>query len=208
MGRIGLILAVALMAAPVCGEDATVGAWRRADAETRAFALRLARRAFDTYISSREVIAAPKRLPPLLQRRAAVFVSAMVRGAPRCCMGTLRPTEPTAAAEIISSACAAGGGDRRFPPIRGSERRGLVLIVSVVGSPQAIAPERLRELDPARDGLAVSCRGRVGVTLSGEARDVETMIRWARIRAGADPREPVECSQLDVVRLVEDRKGL
>jgi AMMECR1 domain-containing protein len=197
-----------LAAAPALGEDATVAAWRSADGETRAFALQLARRSFDTYVSTREVVPVPAKLPPLLQRRAAVFVSAMVHGAPRCCMGTLRPTEPSAAAEIISAACAAAGRDRRFPPILKSERRRLVLIVSIVGSPRAIAPGRLGDLDPARDGLAVTFAGRVGVTLSGEAHDVETMAKWARVRAGARERQPVEYSRLDVVRLIEGRKGL
>lgn len=51
--------------------------------------------------------AASQVLPPLVQKRGAVFVSATVYGAPRRCMGTLAPREPDLVREIIANACAA-----------------------------------------------------------------------------------------------------
>ena len=99
----------------------------------------LARRAFDAYAQRREVIDPPHPLPALLRRPAAVFVSAMrPDGSPRCCMGSLYPTQPDAAEEIIASAVAAAGHDRRFPPLRPAELSCLTLIVSFVSRPRPI----------------------------------------------------------------------
>ncbi len=79
---------------------------RWADPATQTQILALARRAFDAYALRREVIDPPLILPDLLRERFAVFVSAQRSGAPRCCMGTLYPTQPDAAEEIIASAVA------------------------------------------------------------------------------------------------------
>jgi len=169
--------------------------------------LALGRRAFDAYVTKRDVIDPPAGLPDLFHRRAAVFVSAMRNGAPRCCMGTLYPTEPDAAHEIVASAITAAGRDRRFKPIKGDELKGLTLIVSIVGSPQPITAEEAGHLDPTRSGLAVRYGYRYGVVLSCETTRNDRMISWARIRAGAPPTGRVEFFRLQDVRFVEDRRG-
>jgi AMMECR1 domain-containing protein len=199
------MLAVGSLAMAVRADDLAVDRWRRADARTQALVLSLARRAFDAYALRREVMDPPRTLPPLLRERAAVFVSAMRRGAPRCCMGTLYPAEANAAREVITNAVAAAGRDRRFPPVKPEELRGLILIVSIVGRPRPIAASELEHLDPARDGLAVKSGDKWGVTLSGETNHVERMVKWARIRAGASEHDPVELFRLEVVRFVEKR---
>src|SRR5206468_1893807 len=129
--------------------------WRHLDARTQAQILSLARRAFDTYITQRRVISPPASVLPPLDQRIGAFVSAMRNGAPRCCMGTIYPTQPNAALEIIENAIAAAGRDRRFAPIRPKEARNLILIVSVVGKPIPITQTELARLDPTRDGLLV-----------------------------------------------------
>jgi hypothetical protein len=186
-------------------EDVSVARWRGADAATQSAVLALARRAFDAYATRREVIDPPASLPPLLRTRAGVFVSAMRHGAPRCCMGTLYPMEASAAQEIVASAVAAAGRDRRFPPVRPGELRGLTLIVSIVGKPRPITPEAVAALDPVRDGLAVRAGSGYGVVLSGETTQVARMVQWGRIRAGAGPNDPVELFRLDVVRFLEKK---
>lgn len=177
--------------------------WRSTTPEVRRFTLRLARRAFDTFALTRRRIPAPRGLPPLLATRAAVFVSTMRFGAPRCCMGTIQPTEPTAAEEIISLACAAAANDLRFKPLKPAELKGVTLIVSMVGAPTSISEADALRLDPVSEGLVARAGEGVGVTLSGETTDPATMVRWARIRARARPRQRVQYSRLDVVRWKE-----
>ena len=180
-----------------------VDAWRAASPQDGAVALKLARRAFDTYSRSRDVIDPPASLPKLFRQRVGVFVSTMIHGAPRTCMGTLYPTEPDAAREIINSAVLSAGRDRRFPMVKPAELKGLTLIVSIVGQPHPMADADLASMDPARDGLAVRCGDRYGVVLNGETTLVDRMVKWGRIRAGAGPASSVEYFKLDVVRFME-----
>src|SRR5258708_30791681 len=112
---------LALCLAPPAAPSDDLKGWRDADPSVRKAVLSLARRAFDAYVARREVIEPPRGLPPILGERAAIFVSSMRDGAPRCCMGTLYPVEATAAEEIISSAVSAAGRDRRFKPIKLTE---------------------------------------------------------------------------------------
>jgi AMMECR1 domain-containing protein len=150
------------------------------------------------------VIDPPDSLPPLLRRRAAVFVSAMRNGAPRACMGTLYPAEPDAAHEIIASAVAAAGRDHRFPPVKPSELSGLTLIVSIVEPPHPIAEAEIASLDPTREGLAARYNGRFGVVLSRETTRTDRMTAWARTRAGAPAGRRVGYFRLRDVRFVEN----
>ncbi|HZT41991.1 MAG TPA: AMMECR1 domain-containing protein [Chthonomonadaceae bacterium] len=186
-------------------DDLSLDAWRNPDRQTVQQILALARGAFDGYILRREAPPLPTSLPPLLRQRVGVFVSAMRHGAPRCCMGTLYPTEPDAAHEILAAAMAAAGHDRRFPPIRPGERKGLILIVSIVGRPRPISPGALSTLDPTREGLVVKTGGRYGVVLSGETDRLDRMLAWGRIRAGAHPGDSVALFRIDVVRFVESQ---
>lgn len=166
-----LSIACAALAAarvPARAQSPAFDVWRQADASTRRAALSLARRAFDAYALRRETIAPPAGLPPCFAGRATVFVSAMQGGAPRCCMGTLYPTQPTVADEIIASAAAAAGRDHRFAPIKPGELGRLRLIVSLLSPPRPLGLGQLSALDPTRDGLVVQNGDRSGVVLSGD----------------------------------------
>lgn len=170
----------------------------------RQAALTLARQAFDAYALRREVLEPPHPLPALFRQPAAVFVSAMrLDGSPRCCMGSLYPTQPNAAEEIIAGAVAAAGHDRRFPPLRPSELPHLVLIVSFVDRPQPITAAEAARLDPVTEGLAVQNAGRWGVVLSGETSRRENLMLWGRIRAGAGPNTPVQYFRIHAIRMKE-----
>lgn len=184
-------------------DESDIERWRSADTETERFALDLARRAFDTYATRREVIEPPASLPPLFRQRIGVFVSAMRNKAPRCCMGTVYPTEANAARELIANAVAAAGRDRRFPPIKPAELKSLTLIVSIVAQPRPLRASEVKSLDPTRDGLMVKAGDRTGVVLSRETTQVERMISWGRIRAGVKPSASVEYFRLTDVRFVE-----
>jgi AMMECR1 domain-containing protein len=165
--------------------------------------LTLARRAFDAYATERRVIEPPSPLPAFLRQRRGVFISTMRGGAPRTCMGTLYPTQPNLAQEIIENAAASAGRDRRFSPVRPQELPQLTLIVSLVGPPRPISEAEARTLDPARDGLAVRCGDRYGVVLSGETPHREKMLAWGRIRAGAEPGAAVHWFRIDDTRFME-----
>ncbi len=199
-------LTIILVTISLATADVSLDRWRNADAQTQRAILSLARRAFDAYATRREVIDPDRSgLPPLMKQRAGVFVSAMRNGAPRCCMGTIYPTESNAAKEIISNAVAAAGRDKRFPPVKPDELKHLILIVSIVGKPHPITADELSSLDPTRDGLMVKSGDKYGVVLSGETNQVERMVQWGRIRAGVSETAIVELFRLDVVRFVEGK---
>lgn len=183
--------------------SANDGAW--ADPAVQQSVLALARRAFDTYVRSRTVIAPPSPLPAYLRGRSGVFISTMQHGAPRTCMGTLYPTQPDLAEEIIENAVASAGRDRRFPPVRIPELPHLDLIVSLVSTPRPISAEQAAHLDPAHDGLAVQYDGRYGVVLSGETFTPQTMLAWGRIRAGAKANAPVQLYKIEDIRFMESQ---
>ena len=121
------------------GPPAASDRWQWSDPPAQRCILALARRAFDTYATSRRVIDPPSPLPAFLRRRSGVFISTMRRGAPRTCMGTLYPTQPNLAEEIIENAASSAGRDRRFPPVKLAELPRLNLIVSIVGTPRPIS---------------------------------------------------------------------
>lgn len=87
---------------------------------------------------------------PALRVPRATFVTLMLGGSLRGCMGTLAPT-----AELFRSvyrnAIAAGRDDPRFPPLDQAELDGLDLHVSILGPLTPIA--HLADFVPGRDGI-------------------------------------------------------
>ena len=148
----------------------------------------LARDAIALHLRERRVLAAPEPLPRTLSRPAGVFVSLGREGRDRGCRGTLEPTRPNLAAEIIHSAIAAATEDDRFSPIAIEELPRLDIFVSVVRDLRsASAPS---ELAPAMDGLAVFGPRGVGVLLPGEARTAAWQWRECCRRAGVSSVHP------------------
>lgn len=171
----------------------------------RKAALELARQAFDAYCLQRRTLPVPEELPEALRLRGAVFVSSMVNGAPRCCMGSLYPTQPSIAREIIVAACAAAALDWRFAPIRPTELQHLQLIVSILGPPESIRDPTA--LDPLAEGVAVRSAKTTGVALPGESPHLSRMIEWARVRSGAAAGERVSYFRVRAVRIIEPLPG-
>ena len=196
-----LMAAAALLCAPAIAGAQGLSDRFAADPDAGQAALALARRAFDTWCLQRQRIPPPVELPSLLRERSGVYVSAILGDAPRCCMGTLYPTRPTLAEEIINAAVAAAGMDLRFPPITPPELTQVRLIVSVVDPPERLADPRA--LDPATEGVAVRCASGWGVSLPGETPHRELLVEWARIRAGAVEGEPVELYRVIAYRVIE-----
>ena len=172
-----------------------------ADPDAAQAALNLARTTIDARVLRDERLTALTDLPPLLHERAAVFVSAMLGDAPRCCMGVLHPTRATVAEQIVEAARAAAGMDLRFPPITPEELPKLRVIVSVLEPPEPIMSAA--GLDPACEGLAVRGARGWGVVLPRETPRAELIEPWARIRAGVSPDEPVDYYRVRAFRIVE-----
>lgn len=194
-----------LLLGPLSPAPAQVAARFRHDPAAGAAALRLARQALDEYCLHRNRLPVPEDLPALLYEHAGVFVSAQVNGAPRCCMGTLRPQGPSLAADLIEAAVRAAAHDTRFPPLRPAELPGLRVIVSILDPPQATVEPFA--LDPVSDGLAVRSALRTGVVLPGETGRPDRFVSWALTRAGARHGEQVEYFRLTAVRFMEHPTG-
>jgi len=113
----------------------------------------LARRAVEAWVIDQRVISA--ELPPDVgPRQAGVFVSLhQGDGSLRGCLGTLGPTKPTLAAEIIGNAVSAASRDPRFWPVRPDELPDLNVSVDVLNEPEEV--EGIGALDPRVYGLIV-----------------------------------------------------
>lgn len=166
----------------------------------------LARRAIEAYVRRGEILAPPKELTPEMRERAGVFVSLHDKqGNLRGCIGTIEPTQPNVAQEVIRNAIHAATQDPRFPPVRPEELDNLDVSVDVLTPPEPIqGPE---DLDPKRYGLIVQSvrypwkRGLLLPDLPG-IRTVEEQIYWTRVhKAGIDdPSEPVQMYRFEVKR--------
>ncbi|NLW55277.1 MAG: AmmeMemoRadiSam system protein A [Firmicutes bacterium] len=139
-------------------------------------------------------------LPPEAQKPAGVFVSIKKHGNLRGCIGTIFPTQPSAAEEIRHNAIAAAFQDPRFDPVQVDELDDLVYSVDLLQAPEPISgPE---ELDPERYGVIVRRGGRTGLLLPNlEGVDtVEKQIAIAKQKAGIGPKEEVEMERFEVIR--------
>ena len=159
----------------------------------------LARRTIEVYVrEGREI--EPSALPPELPQRAGAFVSLHAHGELRGCIGTIEPSQPSLAEEVIHNAIMAATEDPRFPPVRPDELADLEISVDVLSPPEPIAsPEAL---DPKRYGVIVQSGYRRGLLLPDlEGVDtVECQVDIARRKAGIGRHEPVKLYRFEVQR--------
>ncbi|MEW6032560.1 MAG: AmmeMemoRadiSam system protein A [Bacillota bacterium] len=150
--------------------------------------VRLARLALETYVRDGRRISPPSSSPGL-DRRAGAFVSLKKRGQLRGCIGTLEPTAPTLAEEVIRNAIQAGTADPRFAAVTADELRELTYSVDVLEPAEPVSS--LDELDPKVYGVIVNKDRRTGVLLPDlEGLDTaESQVAVARQKAGIAPDE-------------------
>lgn len=163
--------------------------------------VRLARLSLETYVRTGKRASLPEGLPPeLTQRRAGAFVSLKKDGQLRGCIGTISPTAPSLAMEILQNAVSACAHDPRFEPVEENELSELVYSVDVLGEAEPIASTDA--LDPKRYGVIVQSGARRGLLLPDlEGVDtVQEQIAIARRKAGIREDEPVTLSRFEVVR--------
>lgn len=151
----------------------------------------LARAAVEACVDGGRVIEVPDGVPvELVSRRAGAFVSLHERGELRGCIGTIAPTQPDLAHEIIRNGILAATEDPRFPPVARDELDYLDYSVDVLAAPEPISgPD---ELDVREYGVIVTKGWRRGLLLPNlEGIDtVEQQIAIAKRKAGIAPDEP------------------
>ena len=119
----------------------------------------------------------------------------------RGCIGTIGPTEPCVADEIIQNGVSACSRDPRFPVVRPEELDFLEYSVDVLFPAEPVEDES--ELDPARYGVIVSKGWRRGLLLPNlEGVDtVAQQVGIAKRKAGIGLGETgVQLERFEVVR--------
>lgn len=166
-------------------------------------ALWLARQAVELHVRGHEVLAPPADSPAPLKEPGAAFVTLRLGRALRGCIGTLGPTKPTLAHEIIANAVAAASSDPRFPPVGVGELAALLYEVDVLGAVEPIPDEG--HLDPDRYGVVVQAGERRGVLLPGieGVASAAQQVAIARTKALIRPNQPVTLHRFTVTRFRE-----
>ncbi|MGC8834584.1 MAG: AMMECR1 domain-containing protein, partial [Armatimonadota bacterium] len=133
----------------------------------------------------------PEPLLPPLRSRSGVFVTLLVHGRTRGCMGSLFPSAASLAQEIAFAASAAATADPYHKPVRPQELPHLQICLNVVQGRPWIA-RSLSELKPAHLGLCVQSSRGGGVVLPGEARTASWQLRTAKLKAGLRFDQPAQ----------------
>jgi AmmeMemoRadiSam system protein A len=136
----------------------------------------------------------------LLETKAGVFVSIHKQGQLRGCIGTITPTQPNVALEIITCAIWACTEDPRFSPVKANELEQLEIHVDLLGSPEKInGPEAL---DIHRYGVIVVIGDRKGLLLPDleGINSVSQQISIALQKAGISLDEDYQLERFEVIR--------
>ncbi len=169
-------------------------------ANTEAY-VELARRAIATYVIEGVVIDIPPDLPAEMTLcSAGAFVSIKKHGDLRGCIGTISPTTPSVAMEIVSNAISAATRDPRFPPITPDELPDLDISVDILAKPEPISSTS--ELDIKKFGVIVTSGHRRGLLLPNlEGVDsTEQQVLIALQKAGIRSNENYSMERFEVVR--------
>lgn len=166
----------------------------------------LARRAVKYYLRDGRIIQCEySSNDPLLQQRAGCFVSIKTEsGDLRGCIGTIEPTFPTLAEEIINNAIHAATSDPRFEPIIEAELPHLRFSVDILSEPE---PTTFEDLNPAIYGVIV--KDMVGERRGLLLPDIEGIespsqqVQIAARKAGISPDTPLRLYRFQVIRFRE-----
>jgi AmmeMemoRadiSam system protein A/AmmeMemoRadiSam system protein B len=165
----------------------------------------LARSAVETFVLEGHIIEKPSSEEPILQQRAACFVSIKTdEGDLRGCIGTIEPAKETLAEELIANAVSSATRDPRFHPVAANELPHLHYSVDVLTVPESASFE---ELDPKIYGVIVEDeRGTQRGLLLPDLQGVETARKQVEIaarKAGIAPGTPLKLFRFRVERFSE-----
>jgi AmmeMemoRadiSam system protein A len=163
-----------------------------ADANVTLDVQTLGRRAIDTYLRTHRLIEPPQPIPVELRAPSAVFVSLRKDGELRGCVGSVRPTEATAAHELIRYAVASAVRDPRFDPVRLDEVGALLIKVQLLDPPEPV--DDISGLNPHTYGIIVRSGDRQALLLPGidGIETPEQQVLAACEKAGIDRHAPLE----------------
>lgn len=163
--------------------------------------VRLARDTIESFLKTGNPPAIPEDLPEsMLTDRNGVFVSIKGPSGLRGCIGTLIPTTPSVAQEIIENAVRAATEDSRFPSVEIDELHELSISVDVLMPSEPIDSEK--ELDPKHYGVIVESGRKRGLLLP-DIEGVDTpdeQIRIALRKAGIMKSENYTLKRFEVIR--------
>src|SRR5918912_712565 len=167
---------------------------------------RLARRTVEVFVGEGQVSAPPRlSADSPLRQPAACFVSIKTEhGDLRGCIGTIEPTHPSLAEELIANAVSAATRDPRFLPITPPELPHLRFSVDVLSTPE---PARLEDLNPDIYGVIVTDaaerqRGLLLPAIEG-VETVEQQVSIATHKAGLRPDAALKLYRFRVQRFSE-----
>jgi len=161
----------------------------------------LAKNAIELYVrEGKSLPIKTDELTPELKEQSAVFVCIKVKGTLRGCIGTVQPTEPTVAHEIVRNAISSATCDPRFPCVTREELDLLEYSVDVLTPPTPVKDRN--ELEPKRYGVVVEAGGRRGLLLPDlEGVDtVDEQIGIAMQKAGIPRGTTVALYRFEVKR--------
>ncbi|AKG92104.1 uncharacterized protein, PH0010 family/AmmeMemoRadiSam system protein A [Geoglobus ahangari] len=154
-------------------------------------AVRLARKAIETYLSKKEVI--KDRLEGVFSEKRGVFTTLTKHGELRGCIGFPYPIKRLDEA-IIDSAISAATQDPRFPPVRLEEMDEIEVEVTVLTPPEKLSvppEERAKAIEVGRHGLMVVYGPYSGLLLPQVAveygMDEEEFLTHTCLKAGLPP---------------------
>ena len=161
----------------------------------------LGRRAIDTYLRTRRLIEPPQPIPLELEAPSAAFVSLYKNGELRGCVGSVQPTEATAAHELIRYAVASAVRDPRFDPVRLDEVSALRIKVQLLDPSEATD---ISGLNPHTHGIIVRRGDRQALLLPGiEGIDTpEQQLRAACEKAGINRNAPLDLERFRTRTLI------
>ncbi|MFH0767610.1 MAG: AmmeMemoRadiSam system protein A [Bacillota bacterium] len=161
----------------------------------------LARKSLEYYIKNHHPLKRPSDLPnEMLEHQAGVFVSIKMNGRLRGCIGTIHPTTPSIADEIIQNAISSGTQDYRFNRVSEDELPNLIYSVDVLGKPEPI--QSINELDVKRYGVIVRLGTKSGLLLPNlEGIDTpEDQVKIALRKGGIREDQPYTMQRFEVIR--------
>ena len=160
----------------------------------------LAKEAVEEYVRFGRTTSVPVPAPPELAVRAGAFICLKIHGQLRGCIGTIEPTKPNLAAEIISNAINSATEDPRFFPVMADDLDDLEYTVDVLSHAERI--DGLDQLDPKKYGVIVESGYKRGLLLPDlEGVDtVEEQVDIAMNKACIYRGEPVTLYRFQVTR--------
>lgn len=163
--------------------------------------VQLARFSLESFVKNHQPAPVPENLPDeLMNRRAGAFVSLHKDGNLRGCIGTIAPTTPNIASEIMQNAVSACSRDPRFPPVTIDELDELEYSVDILGEPERVFS--LDDLDVKKYGVIVENNGRQGLLLP-DLEGVDTVrqqIAIAMKKANIPNNQPINLWRFEVIR--------